>query len=95
MTLVCLSSESARYLIVFTGSGVNPDAINNETTLANLISYHIVSGDFINKTQTYPNVTIGRTLLNAMDLVMLEANKSQVLMWSKSDNGSLFVMNQG
>ncbi|KAF8547980.1 Fasciclin-domain-containing protein [Imleria badia] len=73
-------------------SGVNTA---NETCLADIISYHIVTGNLVNETQTYPNVTIGRTLLNDSSEVTLEGNQSQVLVWSKSDNGSLFVMNQG
>ncbi|KAG8221688.1 FAS1 domain-containing protein [Butyriboletus roseoflavus] len=77
-------------------SSINPATINNQTTLANLISYHIVSGNYVNETQTYPNVTIGRTLLNDPTLVTLEGNQSQVLIWSKCDtNRSLFVINQG
>lgn len=85
----------AIFLIMLSVSSVDSAIIDNETSLADLVSYHIISGNFINQTQTYPNVTIGRTLLNASSLVMLEGNQSQVLVWSKSDNGSLFVMNQG
>lgn len=76
-------------------SSINPAIINNQTCLADIISYHIVEGNVVNETQTYPNVTIGRTLLNDSALVTLEGNQSQVLIWSKSENGSLFVMNQG
>jgi len=67
----------------------------NETALADAISYHIVPGNFVNRTETYPNVTIGRTLLNASNIVMLEGNLSQVLVWSKYDNGTLFAENNG
>lgn len=77
---------------MYQGSHAN---ISNETCLADIISYHIVSGNFVNNTETYPNETIGRTLLNDSSLVMLEGNQSQVLVWSKSENGSLFVINQG
>ncbi|KAG6369254.1 hypothetical protein JVT61DRAFT_15560 [Boletus reticuloceps] len=74
---------------------VNPAFIGNETSLADIISYHIVSGNLVNETQTYPNETIGHTLLDDPNLVMLEGDQSQVLVWSKVDNGSLFVMNNG
>ncbi|KAF9563505.1 hypothetical protein CPC08DRAFT_324813 [Agrocybe pediades] len=43
----------------------------------------------------YPNVTIGRTLLNASDLVNLEGNKSQVLVWTRSgQDGNVTIWNQ-
>lgn len=43
----------------------------------------------------WPNVTIGRTLLNASDLVHLEGNKSQVLVWTRSEeNGNVTILNQ-
>ncbi|KAF8436272.1 FAS1 domain-containing protein [Boletus edulis BED1] len=74
---------------------VNPAFTSNETSLADIISYHIVSGNLVNETQTYPNETIGHTLLDDPNLVMLEGDQSQVLVWSKADNGSLFVMNNG
>ncbi|KAH7921506.1 FAS1 domain-containing protein [Leucogyrophana mollusca] len=63
--------------------------------LADIISYHVVSGNFTNETMTYPNVTIGRTLLNDSTLVTLEGNKSQVLPWSKLENGTTAVLNNG
>jgi len=43
----------------------------------------------------YPNVTLGRTLLNSSDLVMLEGNKSQVLAWTRNDTASnVTILNQ-
>ncbi|EGN94291.1 hypothetical protein SERLA73DRAFT_188091 [Serpula lacrymans var. lacrymans S7.3] len=66
----------------------------NTTFLTDTISYHIVSGNFTNETASYPNVTIGRTLLNDSSLVMLEGNKSQVLSWTKLGNGTTAVLNQ-
>ncbi|KAF4609936.1 hypothetical protein D9613_010262 [Agrocybe pediades] len=43
----------------------------------------------------YPNVTIGRTLLNASGLVNLEGNKSQVLVWTRSgQDGNVTIWNQ-
>ncbi|PPQ74235.1 hypothetical protein CVT24_001106 [Panaeolus cyanescens] len=43
----------------------------------------------------YPNVTIGRTLLNDSDLVQLEGNKSQVLAWTRSgEQGNITILNQ-
>jgi hypothetical protein len=43
---------------------------------------------------TYPNITLGRTLLNSSDLVQLEANKSQVLAWTRIDEGNVTLLNQ-
>ena len=44
----------------------------------------------------YPNVTIGRSLFNSSDLVSLEGNKSQVLVWSRpSPDGNITILNQG
>lgn len=42
----------------------------------------------------YPNTTIGRTLLNSSDLVQLEANKSQVLAWTRIGGGNVTLLNQ-
>jgi len=43
----------------------------------------------------FPNVTLGRTLLNDTDIVHLEGNKSQVLAWTRSgDNGNVTILNQ-
>ncbi|KAH7908141.1 FAS1 domain-containing protein [Hygrophoropsis aurantiaca] len=67
----------------------------NLTLLADIVSYHAVSGNFTNETATWPNVTIGRTLLNDSSLVALEGNKSQVLVWSKLSNGTTIVLNNG
>lgn len=89
---VSLFKESRYFIKVLPVSSLN---ISNETSLADTISYHIIAGNFVNETETYPNETIGRTLLNDSNLVTLEGNQSQVLAWSKLDNGSLFVMNQG
>ncbi|KIY71427.1 Fasciclin-domain-containing protein [Cylindrobasidium torrendii FP15055 ss-10] len=66
--------------------------------LANILSYHIVSGNFSEgngslQAATFPNDTIARTTLNATDLVMLEGNKSQVLVWT-SENGTVMIQNQ-
>jgi len=44
-------------------------------------------------TATYPNVTIGRTLLNDSSLVTLEGHKSQVVAWT-NENGTIVVLNQ-
>ncbi|KIM36308.1 hypothetical protein M413DRAFT_13992 [Hebeloma cylindrosporum] len=43
----------------------------------------------------FPNVTLGRTLLNASDLVMLEGNKSQVLAWTRNETTlNVTILNQ-
>ncbi|KAF6753283.1 hypothetical protein DFP72DRAFT_1003275 [Ephemerocybe angulata] len=53
-----------------------------------------------NVTATYPNTTIGRTLLNNSTLVQLEGpqdgnnSRHQVLAWSQSQENGVFVLNQ-
>ncbi|KAF8154905.1 FAS1 domain-containing protein [Crassisporium funariophilum] len=43
----------------------------------------------------YPNITLGRTLLNATEWDQLEGNKSQALAWTRSgDNGNVTILNQ-
>ncbi|KJA19588.1 hypothetical protein HYPSUDRAFT_56563 [Hypholoma sublateritium FD-334 SS-4] len=43
----------------------------------------------------WPNVTLGRTLLNASALVALGAHKSQVLAWTRvSPDGNITILNQ-
>lgn len=67
---------------------------SNSTSIWDLLSYHVVSGNFTDQTSPYPNITLGRTLLNDSSLVRLEGNESQVLAWSKGSNG-IFVLNNG
>ncbi|KAL9709434.1 hypothetical protein Ac2012v2_007169 [Leucoagaricus gongylophorus] len=44
----------------------------------------------------YPNDTIGRTLLNSSNIVMLEGNKSQVVAWTRlNETGNVTLLNQG
>lgn len=43
----------------------------------------------------FPNTTLGRTLLNASELVRLPGNNSQVLAWTKSsENSNVTILNQ-
>lgn len=52
-------------------------------------------GNLTGATATYPNVTVGRTLLNDSAYVSLEGNKSQVLVWTHdSENDTNVVLNQ-
>ncbi|KAH7890248.1 FAS1 domain-containing protein [Phlebopus sp. FC_14] len=76
-------------------SALNMSEETNATHIADAVSYYVVPGNFIKETATYPNVTIGRTLLNDSALVNLEGGKAQVLAWSKMSNGTLFVINNG
>jgi uncharacterized surface protein with fasciclin (FAS1) repeats len=79
-------------------SGAFPNATTlnySDPGLLGTIQYHIVSGEFGDETATFPNTTIGRTFLNATDLVQLEGNKSQVLGWSHyPSDGKTHIMNQ-
>ncbi|KAG1879995.1 FAS1 domain-containing protein [Suillus subluteus] len=67
---------------------------SDPTSIRDLLSYHVVHGNFTDQTSSYPNITLGRTLLNDSSLVQLEGNESQVLAWSKGSNG-IFVLNNG
>ncbi|KAG2130284.1 FAS1 domain-containing protein [Suillus bovinus] len=76
----------------FSSSPIN--LTSDPTSILDLLSYHIVHGNFTDQTPSYPNITLGRTLLNDSSLVWLEGNESQVLAWSKGSNG-IFVLNNG
>ncbi|KAK0460851.1 hypothetical protein IW261DRAFT_1577259 [Armillaria novae-zelandiae] len=75
---------------------------NDDNLFALTILYHIVSGNFsanngTNATleaETYPNVTIGRTLLDDPSVVQLEGNKSQVLVGVTSTGKSRCTTNR-
>jgi hypothetical protein len=75
-------------------AAANSNLSSNASDFANIVSYHIVSGNFTNESPSYPNITIGRTLLNDSSLVQLEDKESQVLAWSKDVHG-IFVLNNG
>lgn len=64
--------------------------------LADTLAYHIVPGNFSQGTfPTYPNVTLGRTLMNDSSLVHLEGgNKPQVVAWATRADGKIHVLNQ-
>lgn len=78
----------------FTVSSSPINLTSNPTSVLDLLSYHVVSGNFTDQTSPYPNITLGRTLLNDSSLVWLEGNESQVLAWSNGSAG-LFVLNNG
>lgn len=64
------------------------------TALAEILSYHVVFGSIAADANTFPNVTIGTTALNASDSDFLEGGKNQVLAWTKTGDGSIRVLNQ-
>ncbi|TFK48001.1 hypothetical protein OE88DRAFT_1665006 [Heliocybe sulcata] len=74
-------------------TGVASNISSSPSLLANVLSYHIVSGNFTNLTQSYPNTTVGRTMLSDMSLVQL-GGKDQVLAWSRMSNGNITILNQ-
>ncbi|KII83938.1 hypothetical protein PLICRDRAFT_147639 [Plicaturopsis crispa FD-325 SS-3] len=73
--------------------GVPANVSSNVTALAEILSYHILPGNFAAAAAMSPSVTIGRTMLNDSSLVMLEGGKSQVLVWT-STNGTTSVLGQ-
>ncbi|KAF9269741.1 FAS1 domain-containing protein [Marasmius fiardii PR-910] len=80
-------------------SQVPQNIAGDSDALANIISYHILQGNFTDPSgsvlgQNLPNVTIGRTLLNDSSLVQLEGNRSQVLVWGKESGGAIRILNQ-
>lgn len=88
--LVVLTSHSP-------GRGAFPNATTNASDpgLLGTLAYHVVSGSFNDATQTYPKTTIGRTALNASNLVQLEGNKAQVLAWARfSPDNKIRILNQ-
>lgn len=67
---------------------------NLTSSPVNLLSYHVVSGNFSGQSTTYPNTTVGRTFLNDTTYVKLEGNKSQVVAWATRSDGRVHVLNQ-
>lgn len=67
---------------------------SNADLLADVVAYHVVQGNFTNITTTYPNTTLGRTLLSDPTYVQLEGNKSQVVAWATRADGKVHVLNQ-
>ncbi|KAF8344972.1 hypothetical protein F5887DRAFT_1134198 [Amanita rubescens] len=80
-------------------NSTNATEASDIDTVASLIAYHIMPGNFFEPNDTsptggnattnatlisaiFPNVTIGRTLLDNSSFVQLEGNKSQVLAWT-------------
>lgn len=62
--------------------------------LSSVIAYHVVQGNFTGISTTYPNTTVGRTLLNNSTLVQLEGNKSQAVAWAVRADGKTHVLGQ-
>ncbi|KDQ51355.1 hypothetical protein JAAARDRAFT_62567 [Jaapia argillacea MUCL 33604] len=76
-------------------SGVPSNISGNPSLLADVLAYHIQTGNIsTNEIASYPNTTIGRTLLNDSTYVQLEGGKNQVVAWSKQSNGNTTVLNQ-
>ncbi|KAI0820619.1 FAS1 domain-containing protein [Trametes gibbosa] len=67
---------------------------SNVDQLADVFAYHAVQGNFTGTSTTYPNITLGRTLLNDTTLVQLEGNKSQVVAWALRADGKVHILNQ-
>ena len=68
---------------------------SDPNTLADVFAYHVVPGNFSGTVPTYPNVTLGRTLLADPTFVALEGgNKPQVLAWATRADSKVHVLNQ-
>ncbi|KAI0344315.1 FAS1 domain-containing protein [Trametopsis cervina] len=66
----------------------------NQTALTDVFAYHLVPGNFSGDSSTYPNVTLGQTLLRGDGEVFLEGNKPQVVAWAVRDDNKTHVLNQ-
>ena len=75
-------------------TGLQPSIFGDSRQVADIISYHVVAGNFSNQVATFPNVTVGRTYLSDPIYVALEGNKSQVLVWSRFNDSRVHILNQ-
>ncbi|KAK1232768.1 hypothetical protein PQX77_004093 [Marasmius sp. AFHP31] len=80
-------------------SQVPANVASDADGLSRIVSYHVVLGSFNDSSggltsETLPNVTVGRTLLNDSSLVELEGSRSQVLIWGKTSEGTIRILNQ-
>jgi uncharacterized surface protein with fasciclin (FAS1) repeats len=99
--IISLLSNTTNNFTVFAPNdqafkGAHPNATSTNSSdpgLFNTLKYHVVSGHLADYKANFPNTTIGRTFLNAPNLVNLEGNKSQVVAWSTL-NDSTYILNQ-
>ncbi|KAG6826616.1 hypothetical protein H0H92_015128 [Tricholoma furcatifolium] len=79
------------------------NASNDPQALANILSYHVLPGNFVNSSVNasaldsgvQPNNTVGRTLLTNSSEVQLEGGKPQALAWTRNDSdGQIYFLNQ-
>ncbi|KAG9081262.1 hypothetical protein FRC06_005685 [Ceratobasidium sp. 370] len=71
-----------------------PSSVSSDVDLlTSILSYHVLDGRFnASDFATTPQHTIARTFLKSSNLVMLEANKSQVVVVERASNGSVAVL---
>ena len=89
-----ISSSLYLYRSRTTVTGVSPDISADPRLFADVISYHVVAGNFSGQVATYPNVTVGRTYLSDPLVVALEGGLSQVLVWSRFNDSRIRILNQ-
>ena len=75
-------------------SSVPSNVTSDGDVLTDVIAYHIVAGNFTGVSTTYPNVTVGRTLLSDPKVVNLEGDPHQVVAWASRSDGKVHVLNQ-
>ncbi|THH26849.1 hypothetical protein EUX98_g7337 [Antrodiella citrinella] len=96
--LANISNGSPHLLFAPTDAALRSASANvtsDPNTLADVLAYHVVPGNFTDNVPTYPNVTLGRTLLTDGNLVQLEGgNKAQVLAWATRADGHVHILNQ-
>ncbi|KAI1785569.1 FAS1 domain-containing protein [Ganoderma leucocontextum] len=90
-----LSNGSPFVLFAPTDNALPSNVTSDVDALADVIAYHIASGNFTGVSTTYPNTTLGTTLLNDPKVVQLEASgQPQALAWAARDDGKVHVLNQ-
>ncbi len=62
--------------------------------LLDMFSYHVLPGNFTGASSTYPNTTLGQTLLNDSSYVHLEGGKPQAVAWAIRDDNKTHILNQ-
>lgn len=75
-------------------SNAPSNVTSNLNLFTDVFGYHIVPGNFSGTVPTFPNDTVGRTLLTDPNFVQLEGGKAQVVAWALRADGKIHVLNQ-
>ncbi|TCD65884.1 hypothetical protein EIP91_002044 [Steccherinum ochraceum] len=93
--LANISNGTPHLLFAPTNQALQAISLTDNNTLADTLAYHVVPGNFSSSVPTYPNTTLGRTLLTDGNFVQLEGgNKAQVVAWATRADKKIHVLNQ-